>query len=89
MNETDYLKAQMGAEERSEQATAIYHSHVDAGAYFSEMDQEFAEHELFPFPDVAHIVIAVWEGKVTQLGIWQRSGRDSGFIGRCLEVRRI
>ncbi len=86
MNESDYLKALEDAEKNGETVTAVYHSHVGAGAYFSAMDQEFAEHELFPFPDVAHIVIAVWDGQVTQLAVFERSGAGGPFEGRCLEV---
>jgi proteasome lid subunit RPN8/RPN11 len=87
MNEVDYLTASKEAEKVGERVNAIYHSHVGAGSYFSEMDQEFAEHELFPFPDVAHIVIAVWEGPVTQLGIFDRVVGGDGYVGRRLEAR--
>lgn len=86
MNETDYLKASENAEARGESVTAVYHSHVDAGVYFSEMDQEFAEHKLFPFPDVAHIVIAVDEGPVPRCGIFERSTQGAPFTGRKLEA---
>lgn len=84
MNEADYLKALENASINGETVNAVYHSHVGAGAYFSQMDREFAEHELFPFPDVAHIVIAVWDGKVTQLGVFERPSADQPFSGRAL-----
>ena len=87
MNEVDYLTALKEAEKVDERVCAIYHSHVGAGVYFSEMDQEFAEHELFPFPDVAHIVIAVWDGPATQLGIFERRVDGENFAGRRLEAR--
>lgn len=86
MNPTDYLKAMNEAEQIGHTVNAIYHSHVGAGAYFSEMDQEFAEHEAFPFPDVAHIVIAVYDGQVNQLGVFEREAAGKPFIGRPLEV---
>ena len=75
------------AEKAGERVCAIYHSHVEAGVYFSQMDQEFAEHELFPFPNVAHIVISVGEGPTTKLGIFDRSSPDEHFVGRLLEAR--
>jgi proteasome lid subunit RPN8/RPN11 len=84
MNEFDYLKALRNAESNGETVNAVYHSHVGAGAYFSELDRKFAEHELFPFPDVAHIVIAVWDGQVTQLGVFERPAAGGAFSGRCL-----
>ena len=86
MNESDYLKALENAESNGETVTAVYHAHVGAGSYFSEMDQEFAEHELFPFPDVAHVVIAVWDGQVNQLGVFERNGASAPFTGRSLEA---
>jgi proteasome lid subunit RPN8/RPN11 len=89
MNELDYMKAQKQAEEEGEQPSAIYHSHVGAGAYFSEMDQQFAEDVLFPFPGVAHIVIGIWERQVTEVGIFESEENGAGFVGRQLEVRRI
>lgn len=86
MNETDYLKAANDAEEKGQLVTAVYHSHVGVGAYFSEMDQEFAAHELFPFPNVAHIVIAVGEGGYKQLGVFERASAEESFVGRVLEA---
>ena len=70
--------------------TAVYHSHVSAGVYLSEMDQDFANHELFPFPLAAQIVLAVGADAVDRViaaGIFERdaSGR---FRGRPLEVAR-
>ncbi len=84
MNQVDYLTALQEAEKVGEEVQAVYHSHVGAGVYFSEMDQEFAEHELFPFPDVAHIVIAVWDGPAAQFGIFDRRVDSEGFVGRRL-----
>lgn len=39
---------------RGEKLLAIYHSHVDTPALFSETDKRFAR----PYPDVLHIVLA-------------------------------
>jgi proteasome lid subunit RPN8/RPN11 len=86
MNEVDYMHAQQDAEERGEQVTAVYHSHVGAGAYFSEMDQEFASSPLFPFPDVSHIVLAVWEHRVSGAGIFERDPVTGRYLGALIEV---
>ncbi|NIP98690.1 MAG: hypothetical protein GWO24_36890, partial [Akkermansiaceae bacterium] len=59
MNEGDYVRAIEHAREKGETITAVYHSHVGAGAYFSELDQAFANQQLFPFPDALHFVISV------------------------------
>jgi proteasome lid subunit RPN8/RPN11 len=82
MNEADYLHAQALAEAAGDQVTAVYHSHVDVGAYLSELDLEYAEHALFPFPTADQIVIAVHERRVVELGLYQREGASKPFTGR-------
>lgn len=87
MNELDYLKALKDAEARGESITAVYHSHVGAGAYFSAMDQEYAEQPFFPFPDAAQIVIAILDDKVDGQAIFEREA-GGVYIGRTLAPRR-
>jgi proteasome lid subunit RPN8/RPN11 len=82
MNEADYLHAQALAEAAGDQVTAVYHSHVDVGAYLSELDLEYAEHALFPFPDADQIVIAVHDRRVVGLGLYHREGVTKPFTGR-------
>ena len=74
MNELDYMNAIEQAEAAGGRVTAVYHSHVDAGAYLSEMDLEYAENPLFPFPHADHIVAGVHDRKVQELGLFQRTG---------------
>lgn len=82
MNEGDSLHAQALAEGEGDQVTAVYHSHVDVGAYLSELDLEYAQHALFPFPSADQIVIAVHERQVVGLGLFQREGVTKPFMGR-------
>ena len=86
MNEIEYMQALKDAESRGEHPSVVYHSHVEAGAYFSEMDLAFAEHDLFPFPDAAHIVIALAAGKVTDAAIFERDAETGVFNGSRIEV---
>lgn len=86
MSELDYLAAQRDSKLRAEVVTAVYHSHVGAGAYFSELDQEFAEHALFPFPGVAQIVMAVWDRRVAQVGLFERDSQAGELVGRMVEA---
>ena len=51
MNEADYAHAQTLAEAAGDEVTAVYHSHVDAGAYLSELDLEYAEQRALPVPE--------------------------------------
>ena len=82
MNANDLLSCQKQAEAQGHVVNAVYHSHVGAGAYLSELDQAFAEHELFPFPDAAQVVVAVWSRKVFRLGIFERDRENGAYIGR-------
>ena len=59
MSPSDTLRVMNEAELRGERVHGVYHSHVGVEAYFSELDQEYALQELFPFPDCEHIVISV------------------------------
>lgn len=74
MNEHDLLKALREAEEAGEIVTAVYHSHVGAGPYLSELDLAYAEHAGFPFPDADQIVVAVDERVVRDVGVFRRVG---------------
>jgi len=84
MNELDYLKVLDEATARGERVTAVYHSHVGPGAYFSETDQEFAAAPAFPFPGADHIVVAVFGGSVLGHGAFSQVAGGSVFFGRQL-----
>ena len=89
MTEVEYLRAQQEAEMAGRFVTAVYHSHVDAGAYLSTEDLAYAEHPLFPFPGAAQIVISVLGGRVKEAAIFEMDAvtRDfRGVNGRLLEV---
>jgi proteasome lid subunit RPN8/RPN11 len=83
MNEHDYMKVRDEAEQAGELVTAVYHSHVGAGAYLSPMDLDYAENPLFPFPDAAQIVVPVFDRTVHDIGIFL-PGVD-GFVGHVIE----
>lgn len=89
MNEGDYHRVQCEAEDRGWQVTGIYHSHTEGGAYFSELDQEYANQPAFPFPrDAFHFVLSVSpDGAVTGAAAFRtlRAAGGAGFEGRRLE----
>lgn len=64
---------------RGEQVVCFYHSHIDCGAYFSNMDKEvltvFGEPE---FPEAVHIVVSVQDRQVKELWgyVWDGEKRD-------------
>jgi [CysO sulfur-carrier protein]-S-L-cysteine hydrolase len=52
-------------EDEGYRVLAIYHSHIDAGAYFSETDKQNALLRDEPlYPDAAHVVVSVIGGRV-------------------------
>ena len=84
MNEADVVRVAGEAEGKHWLVTAVYHSHADAGPYFSELDQEFARQPGFPFPHAQHVVISVLEGLVGEAAVFRRIEEAPGFEGRVL-----
>lgn len=90
MRETDYQRVVREAEARGLRVTGIYHSHVNADAYFSELDQDFASQPLFPFPDAVHLVISVTgepggPANVLGAGAFRYLPDEARFEGRVVE----
>lgn len=84
MNPHDYVEAQRQASQNGNRVTAVYHSHVGAGAYLSEMDLEYAENEFFPFPESDQLVVAVLDSKVAGIGVFRRKDFNAPFQGRTI-----
>lgn len=69
MDDMQVMRIQQAAEEAGGQMVAIYHSHIDVDAYFSEEDQNAAMFFGEPaYPGVVYPVIPVKDGKVDQGG---------------------
>jgi proteasome lid subunit RPN8/RPN11 len=59
----------------------IYHSHIDAGAYFSETDRRKALVNGEPaYPEAAYVVVSVVEGKVVGAGSFRWDPAGSDFV---------
>lgn len=82
MNEIDYLQVREQAEAVGLHVTGVYHSHVDAEAYFSELDQAYVRQPLFPFPEAQHIVLSLLEGKVREVALFRMDRGTGDFEGR-------
>jgi proteasome lid subunit RPN8/RPN11 len=62
----EWLQISREAEEQGEQVACVYHSHIDAGAYFSAEDRAMAAPDGEPIlPGTAYLVLAVDAGKAT------------------------
>ena len=65
----------------------IYHSHCDAGAYFSEEDAAtFASNGQLMWP-CAYIVVSVMNGKVAERRLWVHEPNTNDFKESTLTVR--
>jgi len=82
MSEADQQRVLNDIDTKGERVTAVYHSHVGTGAYFSELDQLYAGDAGYPFPDADQIVVAVFERRVYGHALFRRnrgSGRFEGY----------
>lgn len=74
------LRVQKEAREKECEIRVIYHSHVDAGAYFSEEDQRIALSEGAPvYPGVAHLVVSVRQGKAGETSLFDWDENEKLF----------
>lgn len=66
----------------------IYHSHCDAGAYFSDEDAAtFANDGQLMWP-CAYIVVSVMDAKIAERRLWVHEPGTNGFRESRLTVRR-
>ena len=75
----EILKVQREMRSGTAELKAIYHSHVDVGAYFSDEDKRVATIEGLPaFPGVAYVVISARNGRSdgAALFAWDSEKRD-------------
>ena len=89
MNPHDYVEAQRRAGQNGDRVTAVYHSHVGAGAYLSEMDLAYAENDFFPFPESDQLVVAVLDSKVARIGVFRRADLNAPFLGRAIVTETL
>jgi len=76
MSMRDVLEISREADRIGERVTAVYHSHVGAGAYLSADDLAYARHPLFPFPYADQIVLSVFDRTVREIKIFLRTGGE-------------
>jgi proteasome lid subunit RPN8/RPN11 len=66
---------------KGEQVICFYHSHIDCGAYFSNMDKEvltvFGEPE---HPEAVHVVVSVQDRQVREINGFRWDGTLQDFI---------
>jgi len=78
MEPKELLAIQKEVRQSKEAIRVIYHSHIDAGAYFSEEDTLIALSEGEPaYPGVDYLVVSVIKGKVKDSNLfhWDESSK--------------
>lgn len=86
MSEVDYLDVVRCAAGAGRFVTGIYHSHVDAEVYFSELDQDFASQPLFPFPGAVHFVVSIVDREIKGVGAFRWLHGEERFEGRLVRA---
>ena len=77
----ELLAIQKELRENEEEIRIIYHSHIDAGAYFSEEDTRVALTEGQPaYPGVSYLVVSVLDGKVKESNLFHWGPKQKKFI---------
>ncbi len=77
----DLLRIQRELREKDSEMRVIYHSHVNAGAYFSEEDQRIALSEGKPaYPGVSYLVVSVDQGKAKEASLYSWNEKSKNFL---------
>ena len=78
-----------GLERQGFTVAVIYHSHVDAGAYFSETDRRNAMVDGVPaYPQTTYVVVSVAGGRATDVRAHRFSSAANDFVEVPLDVER-
>jgi [CysO sulfur-carrier protein]-S-L-cysteine hydrolase len=87
INELRALKAFDQGEKSGQPIKVIYHSHCDAGAYFSQEDAAtFAADNVLMW-ECAFIVVSVMKGEVADTKLWVHVPGTNGFAESSLTVK--
>jgi proteasome lid subunit RPN8/RPN11 len=86
INELRAARAFEQADKAGEPIKVIYHSHCDAGAYFSSEDAAtFASDNVLMWP-CAFIVVSVQQGKVVETKLWVHKPGTNDFRESTLHI---
>lgn len=86
INELRAARAFESGEKQGRPIKIIYHSHCDAGAYFSAEDAAtFASHGQLMWP-CAFLVVSVVEGEVRDRKLWVHRPGTNEFVESTLEI---
>ena len=87
INELRAARAFESGEKSGQPIKVIYHSHCDAGAYFSAEDAAtFATDNTLMWP-CAFIVVSVMAGKIADRKLWVHKPGTNDFVASSLTIR--
>jgi proteasome lid subunit RPN8/RPN11 len=76
----DWMSLLRRTEQDGTRIASIFHSHAEAGAYFSTEDSNMAAPDGLPlFPDIAYLVVSVIGGRAREARLFSWQGE--GFVG--------
>lgn len=85
IDSSNLLRIQKEARGKDSEIRVIYHSHVNAGAYFSEEDQRIALSEGKPaYPGVSYLVVSVCDRKVKEVALFSWDEKTKTFVRQLL-----
>jgi proteasome lid subunit RPN8/RPN11 len=88
VDELERMRVLEAAEAEGLVERALYHSHPDAGAYFSPEDRAAAVHDGEPLmPGVVQMVVSVREGRRSELAAYLWSSAERRFQERRIPLR--
>ena len=81
MDPAELLTLQKKLRAKEEEMRVIYHSHIDAPAYFSEEDRRMALSEGLPvYPGVDYLVVSVAQRYVREACLYRWSAEKKDFV---------
>lgn len=88
IDERQLLRELQAAEARGDELLVVYHSHPDAGAYFSRTDVSAAlDADGAPlWPGVAHLVVSVRDGAAREAALYAFDAASRAFVGRSVRL---
>ena len=79
----DLLKINRMTEKQGYKLKAIYHSHPDHDAYFSEEDHSFATFNNEPaYPGIEYIIVSIREKKVKEVVCFTWESKQKRYLGK-------
>jgi proteasome lid subunit RPN8/RPN11 len=86
MDPAELLAVYKQARAKGEVIGIIYHSHIDAGSYFSAEDKKMAAPDGEPaYPEAAYMVVSVFKGAAKEYHFFDWNADQKDFVERKMQ----